>query len=144
MIRITEISPCRKMTGKSSFLINFDFNQKIVDTLKTIPTYYYHKSDYLEVMKVTKGNDGSAVIEVKVNNASVENVAFQINGTYLVFTGVRDGVATVNVPATELLTDSLNIVEVKAMDADKNYIVNEKYSQKGNYNLIHSNYSVFE
>lgn len=46
MIRITEISPCRKMTGKSSFLINFDFNQKIVDTLKTIPTYYYHKADY--------------------------------------------------------------------------------------------------
>lgn len=46
MIRITEISPCRKMTGKSSFLINFDFNQKIVDTLKTIPTYYYHKSDH--------------------------------------------------------------------------------------------------
>ena len=46
MIRITEISPCRKMTGKSSFLINFDFNQKIVDILKTIPTYYYHKSDY--------------------------------------------------------------------------------------------------
>ena len=46
MIRITEISPCRKMTGKSSFLINFDFNQKIVDTLKTIPTYSYHKSDY--------------------------------------------------------------------------------------------------
>ena len=46
MIRITEISPCRKMTGKSSFLINFDFNQKIVDALKTIPTYYYHKSDY--------------------------------------------------------------------------------------------------
>ena len=46
MIRITEISPCRKMTGKSSFLINFDFNQKIVDALKTIPTYYYHKADY--------------------------------------------------------------------------------------------------
>ena len=45
MIRITESKP-RKMTGKSSFLINFDFNQKIVDTLKTIPTYYYHKSDY--------------------------------------------------------------------------------------------------
>lgn len=105
---------------------------------------YYHKSDYLEVTKVTKGNDGSAVIEVKVNNASVENVAFQINGTYLVSAGVKAGVATVNVPATALLTDSLNIAEVKAMDADKNYIVNEKYSQKGNYNLIHSNYFVFE
>lgn len=46
MIRITEISPCRKMTGKSSFLVNFDFNQKIVDALKMVPTYYYHKSDY--------------------------------------------------------------------------------------------------
>ena len=46
MIRIRETDCPRKMTGKSSFLINFDFDQRIVDTLKTIPTYYYHKSDY--------------------------------------------------------------------------------------------------
>ena len=45
MIRIVESLP-RKMTGKSSFLINFDFNQAIVDSLKGLPTYYYHKKDY--------------------------------------------------------------------------------------------------
>ena len=45
MIRIIESKP-RKMTGKSSFLIQFDFNQKIVDALKGLPTYYYHKRDY--------------------------------------------------------------------------------------------------
>ncbi len=110
---------------------------------------YYHASDYLEVTNVIKEKDGSATIEVKVNNTSVENVAFQVNGTYLVtVSNVKNGAETVtltvNVPATELLTDSLNIVEVKAMDRNKNYIVNEEYSQKGNYNLIHSNYFVFE
>ena len=46
MIRIVEISPPRKMTGKSSFCINFDFNQAIVDSLKGLPTFYYHKKDY--------------------------------------------------------------------------------------------------
>lgn len=45
MIRITESKP-RKMTGHTSFLIQFDFNQAIVDSLKGLPTYYYHKSDY--------------------------------------------------------------------------------------------------
>ena len=46
MIRIVEISPPRKMTGKSSFCINFDFNQAVVDSLKGLPTFYYHKKDY--------------------------------------------------------------------------------------------------
>ena len=45
MIRITESKP-RKMTGRTSFLIQFDFNQAIVDSLKGLPTYYYHKADY--------------------------------------------------------------------------------------------------
>lgn len=43
MIRITEISPPQKISGLSSICVTFDFNQYIVDTLKTIPTYYYHK-----------------------------------------------------------------------------------------------------
>jgi hypothetical protein len=45
MIRIVESLP-RKMTGRTSFLIQFDFNQAIVDSLKGLPTYYYHKKDY--------------------------------------------------------------------------------------------------
>ncbi len=45
MIRIFEISPGKKISGLSSLLIDFDFNQYIVDTLKTLPTYYYHKRE---------------------------------------------------------------------------------------------------
>ena len=44
MIRITEISPALKISGLSSLIVQFDFNQYIVDSLKTIPTYYYHKA----------------------------------------------------------------------------------------------------
>jgi SNF2 family DNA or RNA helicase len=44
MIYIREIVP-RKMPGLSSFLVSFAFNPVIVDTLKTLPLYYYHKSD---------------------------------------------------------------------------------------------------
>lgn len=46
MITIQEIYPPRKLSGLSSFLIGFDFNMDIVNTLKTLPTYYYHKKDY--------------------------------------------------------------------------------------------------
>ena len=45
MIYITEISPPQKMSGLSSICVTFDFNQYVVDALKTIPTFYYHKKD---------------------------------------------------------------------------------------------------
>lgn len=45
MIYITEISPPRKISGLSSIIVQFDYNQYIVDAVKTIPTYYFHKKD---------------------------------------------------------------------------------------------------
>lgn len=45
MIYLTEISPPKKISGLSSICCTFDFNQYVVDSLKTIPTYYYHKRD---------------------------------------------------------------------------------------------------
>lgn len=45
MIYIIETAKPRKISGLSSLLVTFDFNQYIVDSLKTIPTYYYHKKD---------------------------------------------------------------------------------------------------
>ncbi len=105
---------------------------------------YYHSSDYLKVDSVNKNDDGTVTIDAIVTNASVANVAFQVNGTYLVTMEVVDGKASISVPDWALEQDINNIVEVKAMDKDNNYIVNEKYSDTGNYNLIHSNYYVFE
>ena len=45
MIRIFEISPGKKISGLSTLIIDFDFNQYIVDALKTLPTYHYHKRE---------------------------------------------------------------------------------------------------
>lgn len=45
MIHITEISPPKKISGLSSICVTFDFNQYVVDALKGIPTFYYHKKD---------------------------------------------------------------------------------------------------
>lgn len=45
MIKIFEISPGKKISGVSSLLVTFDFNQFVVDSLKTLPTYHYHKKD---------------------------------------------------------------------------------------------------
>lgn len=47
MIYITEISPGIKISGLSTLVIQFDFNQYIVDSIKTIPTAYYHKAKKL-------------------------------------------------------------------------------------------------
>jgi SNF2 family DNA or RNA helicase len=44
LIRIFEISPGKKISGLSSLIIDFDFNQYVIDALKTLPTYHYHKA----------------------------------------------------------------------------------------------------
>ena len=45
IVYISEISPPKKISGLSSICVAFDYNPYIVDSLKTIPTYYYHKKD---------------------------------------------------------------------------------------------------
>lgn len=47
MITITEVSPPHKISGISSLVVSFDFNQYIVDSLKTIPTYSFDKKTKL-------------------------------------------------------------------------------------------------
>ena len=44
MIKIYEISPGKKISGLSTLIIDFDYSQYIVDALKTLPTYHYHKA----------------------------------------------------------------------------------------------------
>jgi SNF2 family DNA or RNA helicase len=45
LVTIQEISPPLKISGLSSIIVQFDFNQYIVDALKTLPTYYFHKKE---------------------------------------------------------------------------------------------------
>ena len=45
MIKIYEISPPQKISGLSSLVVQFDYNEFIVDSIKTIPTAHYHKKE---------------------------------------------------------------------------------------------------
>ena len=45
MIKIYEISPPQKISGISSLIVQFDYNEYIVDSIKTIPTAHYHKKE---------------------------------------------------------------------------------------------------
>ena len=45
MIHIIETKPI-KLSGISSFCITFDYNPAIVDAIKALPTFYYHKKSY--------------------------------------------------------------------------------------------------
>ena len=44
MIKIEESTP-RKLSGRTSLLIAFPFDQGVVDVIKALPTYAYHKKD---------------------------------------------------------------------------------------------------
>lgn len=44
MITIRESVP-RKLSGRTSLLITFPFNQNAIDVVKALPTYVYHKKD---------------------------------------------------------------------------------------------------
>ena len=45
MVTIQEIIPPKKISGISSLCVTFDYNEYIVDAIKTIPTYHFHKKD---------------------------------------------------------------------------------------------------
>ena len=47
MINIIEISPPNKLSGLSSLVVQFEYNQYIVDALKTLPTYNFDKKTKL-------------------------------------------------------------------------------------------------
>ena len=44
MITITELCPPFKMSGLSSFRVDFPFNQTIIDAIKTVPNVVWHKT----------------------------------------------------------------------------------------------------
>ena len=44
MIAIRESVP-RKLSGRTSLLITFPFDQGVINVIKALPTYVYHKED---------------------------------------------------------------------------------------------------
>lgn len=69
MIYISEIKPV-KISGLTSFALHFAFNQTIIDTLKGLPTYYYHKP--------TAKNNNQAFWEIPIDclSQALESLTF--------------------------------------------------------------------
>lgn len=45
MIEIKEISPPQKLSGRSSLLVTFDYNENIVNTVKTFSPAVFNKKN---------------------------------------------------------------------------------------------------
>lgn len=103
----------------------------------------YHSSNDLRVTDVTVLTDKTK-ITAKVNNTSIDSVAFQINGTTMVKAKVNNGTATVTVDTSAIdITGGYNCVTIYAIDSTGDYIYDEEHSIKGNYNQVVSNYKYF-
>lgn len=47
MINIVELRPPLKISGLSSFAVTFNYNPILVDAMKSLPAFYYHKKTYV-------------------------------------------------------------------------------------------------
>lgn len=87
MITVTEISPPLKISGLSSLIVQFDYDQYIVDAIKTIPTFHWHaKTKQWEIPIVYLGRLLDSLtfldeIQLKLLDTS-ENNEFHFNRKY--------------------------------------------------------------
>ncbi len=102
----------------------------------------YHASDKITVDDVSVRMNETK-ITAKVTDDSIKSVVFQINGTTMIEAEVSGGKATVSVDSELIDGDGYNCVMVYAVDENGEYIINEQYSDTGNYNIVVSNYYSF-
>lgn len=99
----------------------------------------YKKSD-----KITIDPISSDEVIVSISDDTVRNVTFQFNGIHHYDVAVTNGKASIKIPSKALTNDNkLNVVEVKAKDANNNYIYDLTNSKKGIYNLTISSFATF-
>lgn len=107
---------------------------------------YYRASDSLIVQNIDMDSRrGMTGIQVSVELPECREVSFQINGSYIRRTEVRDGVAELWVSNRELRTGKgeLNAVQVRAVDEKGAYLQNPEGTVEGEYYNAVSNYGWF-
>ena len=79
---------------------------------------YYKTSNRLTVSDVSIG-DTTTTVTATVKDNKIKTIAFQINGTKIIDVTVTDGIASLTINNSDLITDgSLNCIEIKAKDAN--------------------------
>ncbi len=102
----------------------------------------YRTSDKITVDDVSI-RTGETKITAKVTDDSIKSVRFQINGTTMLEAEVKGGKATVSVDSEVINGSGYNCVMVYAVNDIGEYIINEWFSDTGNYNTVVSNYYSF-
>ncbi len=103
----------------------------------------YKPSDKLKVDDV-RFRSNETEIEIEVEDSEIKYVMVQINGTTMIEAPVTGGEATVKIDSSILDMSGYNCITVYAEDSEHEYIINEMFSDKGNYNNVVSTYHYFK
>lgn len=117
-----------------------------VETLRTSIGSYVTSSRINIESVDTDAKAGYTVITAKTTESTAQKISFQINGTYVVSADVVNGKAVVEIPdaaLTENLNQS-NVVQVRAVNANGDYVTKSDGSITGEYTNAVSNYAVFD
>lgn len=117
-----------------------------LETLRTSIGYYV-KSSSVSVDSVDTGSkDGYTVITASTTESIGTQISFQVNGTYMKTVDITDGVAVLEVPDSALTEDmtQANVVQVRVVNSDGNYLTKVDGTTTGVYTNAVSNYAVFD
>lgn len=103
---------------------------------------YYKTSDDIFLSGKIEGDKVNFTAETK--NSTASKICFQINGTTRITSDVKEGTASVSVPKEQLKASGLNTVVANEMDGNGAYIYLASASKTGNYNVVKSDYMVFD
>ncbi len=115
----------------------FESMETLIDSLG-----YYQTYGKIKVTDVSVG-ETQTVITASCSVSKSKKVTFQVNGTTVITSDIVDGVATVTLDNSCLNENGVNCVEVKAVNANGEYIYNNDYCNDGVYNIVYSNYKTF-
>ena len=112
-----------------------------VTTLVKSLGYYKTSSDIL----LTGNMSGDKVnLTAKVKNDKAAKICFQINGTTQIMADVKNGSASLSLDKSQLKGSGLNTVVANETDSAGNYLYLESASKTGCYNVVRSDYMVFD
>lgn len=103
---------------------------------------YYKTSD--DIFLSGKVDGDNVVLTAETKNSAAAKIRFQMNGTTCLTADVKDGKASVSVDKSKWKASGLNTVVANEMDENDSYLYLTSASKTGNYNVVKSDYMVFD
>ncbi len=103
---------------------------------------YYHPSNDLAVTSVTYNND-KVTIEATTTRAEANSVSFEINGTQFETSAISNKVAKITIDASVLNEKNSNIVQIRVLNSNGDYITNKATDTNMDNVYALSNYKIF-